>query len=184
MTLNQTQSATPEGNEADSLRVLTEELYASLKRLARAQRGRLRISETLQTTALVSEAYLKLSRQNCWQSRDHFLNTAAVIMRQILVDYARAQLTAKRGGGVEETPIDEVEMLLGESSEQVINIDLALQRLQAVDPRLARLVEFRFFAGYNDAESARLLGISPRTVQREWLKARAWLYQELDSPGG
>jgi RNA polymerase sigma factor (TIGR02999 family) len=175
-----TDSDTP---DADSLRVLTEELYASLKRLARAQRGRLRISETLQTTALVSEAYLKLSRQNCWKSRDHFLNTAAVIMRQVLVDYARTQLAAKRGGGVEEEDIDELESLLGESSSQVVNIDLALTKLQSVDPRLAKLVEYRFFAGYSDSEAARLLDISARTVQRDWIKARAWLYNELE-PGG
>lgn len=166
--------------DADSLRILTEELYSSLKRLARAQRGRLRVSETLQTTALVSEAYLKLSRQSCWKSRDHFLNTAAMIMRQVLVDYARAQLTAKRGGGIAHEDIDEVEALLGEPSSQVINIDSALTRLQQVDARLARLVEFRFFAGYSDDETARLLGVSPRTVQRDWIKARAWLYQELE----
>ena len=165
--------------DADSLRILTDELYNSLKRLARFQRGRLRVSETLQTTALVSETYLKLSRQSCWKSRDHFLNTASMIMRQVLVDYARAQLTAKRGGGVEHEDIDEVEALLGEPSSQVIGIDAALHRLQDVDPRLAKLVEFRFFAGYSDDETARLLDISPRTVQRDWIKARAWLYQEL-----
>ena len=168
-----------DGVDAESLRVLTDELYASLRRLARAQRGRLRISETLQTTALVSEAYLKLSRQSCWRSRGHFLNTAAMIMRQVLVDYARTQLTAKRGGGVEHEDIDEVEVLLGEPSSQVVGIDEALNRLQQVDPRLAKLVEFRFFAGYSDSETARLLGVSSRTVQRDWLKARAWLYQEL-----
>ena len=165
--------------DADSLRLLTEELYGSLKRLARAQRGRLRVSETLQTTALVSEAYVKLSRQSCWKSSDHFLNTAAMIMRQVLVDYARAQLTAKRGGGIKHDDIDEIEALLGETSSQVLNIDSALTRLQDIDPRLAKLVEFRFFAGYGDNETARLLGISPRTVQREWIKAKAWLYQEL-----
>lgn len=166
--------------DADSLRILTEELYSSLKRLARAQRGRLRVSETLQTTALVSETYLKLSRQTCWKSRDHFLNTAAMIMRQVLVDYARSQLTAKRGGGAEHEDIDEIESLLGEPSSQVVNIDSALTRLQEVDPRLAKLVEFRFFAGYSDSETARLLGVSARTVQRDWIKARAWLYQELE----
>jgi RNA polymerase sigma factor (TIGR02999 family) len=167
--------------DADSLRILTEELYSSLKRLARAQRGRLRVSETLQTTALVSETYLKLSRQTCWKSRDHFLNTAAMIMRQVLVDYARSQLTAKRGGGAVHEDIDEIEAILGEPSSQVVNIDSALTRLQEVDPRLAKLVEYRFFAGYSDSEAARLLGVSARTVQRDWIKARAWLYQELQS---
>jgi RNA polymerase sigma factor (TIGR02999 family) len=167
--------------EDECIRLLSDELYASLRRIARSQRGRMRAGETMQTTALVSETYIKLSRQSAWKSREHFLNTAARVMRQVLVDYARAQLAAKRGGGESETPIDEVEMLLGESSEQVLNIDMALTRLQQIDPRLAQVVECRFFAGYGDAETARVLDISVRTVQRDWLKARAWLYQELDA---
>ncbi len=168
--------------EAANLTALTEELYASLKRLARAQRGRLRVGETMQTTALVSEAYLKLSRQSGWKSRDHFLNTAARVMRQVLVDYARAHLTAKRGGWRDEESIDDVAALLGEPAPQVLGIDGALVRLEQVDPRLARIVECRFFAGYSDGETARLLGLSTRTVQRDWLKAKAWLYQELEEP--
>ena len=160
-------------DEAANLTALTEELYASLKRLARAQRGRLRVGETMQTTALVSEAYLKLSRQSGWKSRDHFLNTAARVMRQVLVDYARAHLTAKRGGWRDEESIDDVAALLGEPAPQVLGIDSALGRLEQVDPRLARIVECRFFAGYSDGETARLLGISARTVQRDWLKAKA-----------
>jgi RNA polymerase sigma factor (TIGR02999 family) len=169
-------------DEAANLQALTEELYASLKRLARAQRSRLRVGETMQTTAVVSEAYLKLSRQSGWKSRDHFLNTAARVMRQVLVDYARAHLAAKRGGWQDEDSIDEVAALLGEPAPQVLGIDTALNRLEQVDARLARIVECRFFAGYNDGETARLLGMSTRTVQRDWLKAKAWLYQELAEP--
>lgn len=169
-------------DEAANLQALTEELYASLKRLARAQRSRLRVGETMQTTAVVSEAYLKLSRQTGWKSRDHFLNTAARVMRQVLVDYARAHLAAKRGGWQEEECIDEVAALLGEPAPQVLGIDTALGRLEQVDARLARIVECRFFAGYSDGETARLLGLSARTVQRDWLKAKAWLYQELEEP--
>jgi RNA polymerase sigma factor (TIGR02999 family) len=170
-------------DEAPNLQLLTEELYASLKRLARAQRSRLRVGETMQTTALVSEAYLKLSRQSGWKSRDHFLNTAARVMRQVLVDYARAHLAAKRGGWQEQESVDEVASLLGEPAPQVLGIDTALGRLEQLEPRLARIVECRFFAGYSDGETARLLGLSTRTVQRDWLKAKAWLYQELDHPG-
>ena len=165
---------------AENVRLLTEELYANLKRLARAQRGRLRVGETMQTTALVSEAYLKLSRQSGWKSRDHFLNTAATVMRQVLVDYARAHLAAKRGGWQDAESLDEVAALLGEPAPQVVGIDFALGRLEQLDARLAKIVECRFFAGYSDAETARLLGMSTRTVQRDWLKAKAWLYQELE----
>ncbi len=168
-------------SEEACLRLLTDELYASLRNVARMQRGRLPGNHTLQTTALVSEAYLKLSRQSAWKSRQHFLNTAAVAMRQVLVDYARTQLAVKRGSNAEHVPLDQIEMLLGESPAQVINIDIALTKLQRVDARLAKIVEYRFFAGYSDEETAQLIGISPRTVQRNWLKARAWLYQELDS---
>lgn len=169
-------------DEAANVQVLTEELYASLKRLARAQRSRLRVGETMQTTAVVSEAYLKLSRQSGWKSRDHFLNTAARVMRQVLVDYARAHLAAKRGGWREEDSLDEVAALLGEPAPQVLGIDTALVRLEQLEPRLARIVECRFFAGYSEGETARLLGLSTRTVQRDWLKAKAWLYQELEEP--
>jgi RNA polymerase sigma factor (TIGR02999 family) len=170
-------------DETADLQVLTEELYASLKRLARAQRSRLRVGETMQTTAVVSEAYLKLSRQSGWKSRDHFLNTAARVMRQVLVDYARAHLAAKRGGWQEQDSLDEVASLLGEPAPQVLGIDSALGRLEQLEPRLARIVECRFFAGYSESETARLLGLSTRTVQRDWLKAKAWLYQELGQPG-
>jgi RNA polymerase sigma factor (TIGR02999 family) len=169
-------------SEEACVRLLTDELYASLRKMARAQRNRLPGNDTLATTALVSEAYLKLSRHSAWKSRQHFLNTAAVAMRQVLVDYARMQLAAKRGGNEKHAQLDEVEVLLGESSEKVVHIDLALQKLQALDARLAKIVEYRFFAGYSDDEIAQLLGTSLRTVQRGWFKARAWLYQELDPP--
>jgi RNA polymerase sigma factor (TIGR02999 family) len=165
---------------AADVKRLSAELYAQLKRLARAQRGRLWAGQTLQTTALVSEAWLKLSRQQGWKSRAHFLNTAAAAMRQVLVDHARAHLAAKRGSGKDEASLDEVQMILGESSAQVLSIDLALSKLERVDRRLAHVVECRFFAGYSEEETARLLGLSPRTVQRDWLKARAFLYQELE----
>lgn len=176
--------ATADVQEQAFIRQLTAELYGNMKRLAQAQRRRFRASETLQTTALVSEAYLKLIRNPGWRSREHFLNTAAMVMRQVLVDYARSRLTAKRGGGQEQSldTIDEVELVLGQSSEQVLSIDLALTRLAELEPRLAKIVEYRFFAGYGDDECASLLNISPRTVQRDWLKARAWLFQELDPP--
>jgi len=163
----------------DQFQQLSQELYSSLRRMARVQRRRMNFGETLQTTALVNEAWLKLARHGGWTSREHFLNTSATVMRHVLVDYARAQIAAKRGGGRETVPIDEVEALVGESSENVIHIDLALTRMQSLEPLLARVVECRFFAGYTEQETADLTGVSPRTIQRQWLKARAWLYQEL-----
>jgi RNA polymerase sigma factor (TIGR02999 family) len=163
-----------------ALRALTESLHADLKRLARSQRSRLRPGDTLQTTALVNEAYLKLTRMHRWESREHFMNAAARAMRQVLVDYARTRLAAKRGGGVAALELDEeLVMLRGESPERVLALNDALARLGELSERLEQVVEMRYFAGFSEEETASILGVTDRTVRRDWIKAKAWLYREI-----
>lgn len=155
-------------------------LFDELRNRARYERRRLRAGETLQTTALVHEAYLRLYRSPSWQSETHFLRASALAMRQILVDHARRKLAAKRGGGA----VDSLDQLPIEPpaahDEQLVELDEALQRLSQLNPRLTHLIECRFFAGYSEEETARVLGISERTVRRDWIKAKAWLFQALD----
>ena len=163
-----------------AVRALTEALYADLKRLARSQRGRLRPGDTLQTTAVVNETYLKLVRMGQWQSREHFMNAAARAMRQVLVDYARTRLAEKRGGGVEPLQLDEdLAILRGEPPQRVLALHEALERLGALSERLVQVVEMRYFAGYSEEEAAQILGLTSRTVRRDWIKARAWLFREI-----
>lgn len=167
-----------------AVRALTESLYADLKRLARAQRGRLNPGDTLQTTAVVNEAYLKLARMGRWESREHFMNAAARAMRQVLVDYARTRLAAKRGGGADDLELDEeIAILRGDPPEQVIALHEALERLAELSPRLVQVVELRYFAGFSEEEAAQALGITDRTLRRDWIKAKAWLFREMGSDG-
>lgn len=159
---------------------LTEALYADLKRLARTQRGRLNPGDTLQTTAVVNEAWLKLARSGGWQSREHFMNSAARAMRQVLVDYARGRLAAKRGGGADDLELDEeIAILRGEPPERVLALHDALERLGALSPRLVQVVELRYFAGFSEEEAAQALGVTDRTLRRDWVKAKAWLFREI-----
>ena len=156
-------------------------VYEELRRIARRERARLSGGETLSTTALVSEAFLKLA--DCgFESRGHFLRYAAVAMRNILVDRARAQLAAKRGGGAVHVELDEALDFVVEDDGRLVQVHEALSRLAALSPRLARVAECRFFAGYDEIETGEALGLSRRTVQRDWSMARAWLMRELD-PG-
>lgn len=157
-------------------------LFDELRSRARHERRRLRAGETLQTTALVHEAYLRLYRSPSWQDETHFLRASALAMRQILVDHARRKLAAKRGGGAVES-LDQLPIEPPVAhDEQLVELDEALQRLSQLNPRLTHLIECRFFAGYSEAETARILDISERTVRRDWIKAKAWLYQELGAP--
>ncbi len=167
-------------------------LYPDLKRAAHGVRAKVSYNSTLQTTALINEAYLKLARGGNWQSRRHFLTAAAVAMRHVLVDRARARLRLRRGEGVAHIPLDECTIQAdappgsGWSAPDDICVALgdALQGLARLDPRLARVVECRYFAGYTDDETARILGVTTRTVRRDWVKARAWLRDALgDDPG-
>ena len=159
--------------------LLVQVLYADLQRVAHRERRRKSgAAETLGTTALVHEAYLKLAQRNVFKSRAHFLNTAALAMRQVLATHARARLRNKRGGGEANLDIDSVDVLI-ESDERIIALDEALTRLEERAPRLARVVECRYFAGYSDAETALALGVTVRTVERDWAMAKALLYEAL-----
>jgi RNA polymerase sigma factor (TIGR02999 family) len=165
--------------DAAAATMLAEVLYADLMRIARRERRRgVSTPATLGTTALVHEAYLKLSRKPAFESEAHFLNTAAVAMRQVLVTYARGRLRHKRGEGVAHEDIDSID-ILAESDEQIVALDEALVALASDTPRLASIVECRYFAGYSEAETAAVLGISERTVQRDWTLAKAVLYDLL-----
>lgn len=154
-------------------------LMDDLRRRARHERRRVRAGETLRTTALVNEAFLRLQRSEGWLGELHFLRAAALAMRQALVDHARQKLAEKRGGGrvesLDELPREPFEL----ADERLVELDEALQRLSQLNPRLTRIIECRFFAGYSEVETARVLGITDRTVRRDWVKAKAWLFQTL-----
>ena len=162
-------------------------LYEELTRLASAQRRRWTGNETISTTVLVHEAYLKLSGSSApIEDRAHFMSLAARVMRQVLVNYAEAQRTAKRGGesavaSLETAGIgsDRVAMTLADDGHDVLALDDALKRLEQVSERQARIVECRFFSGLSIPETAEALGISPATVKRDWQTASEWLQREL-----
>lgn len=156
-------------------------VYDELRRLAHRQLQREPSGHTLNTTALVHEAYLRLVDQTrgAWRDRAHFLGIAAVAMRRILVDHARRHRSAKRGGALRRVPIENVELATEERAELLLSLDEALTRLAALDARQARVVECRFFGGMTEEETAEALGIGLRTVKRDWAKARSWLYQEI-----
>ncbi|MBX3691558.1 MAG: sigma-70 family RNA polymerase sigma factor [Dokdonella sp.] len=162
------------------LRALMDLFYGDLRRMARRERFRVGAGATLCTTALVNEAWLKLQRTPAWQDQRHFLATAALAMRQVLVNDAQARFAAKRGEG--KTPISLADAAVDApdaADEQIVQVNDALEKLALLSPRLAQVVECRFFAGYSDVETAQALGLTDRTVRRDWIKARAWLYREL-----
>ena len=152
-------------------------VYPELRRIARRQLGRWRAVGSLDTGSLVNEAYLKLVDQTRvnWQDRHHFFAISATAMRQVIIDYARKRTSQKRGGGVVQVPLEDREIAIQNQVEELLALDELLDRLDAQEPRLKQLVECRFFAGYSEAETADALQISIRTVQREWLRAKAWL---------
>jgi RNA polymerase sigma-70 factor, ECF subfamily len=156
-------------------------VYDELKRLARHYMQRERVGHTLQTTALVHEAYLRLVRETApnWRDQSHFFGVAAEVMRRILIDYARSHLREKRGGSKVVLPLNEALAFSPEHSDELVRLDEALTRLSRMDPRQGRIVELRFFGGLTIEETARLLEISPKTVKRDWAVAKAWLYNEL-----
>jgi len=156
---------------------LVVELYPQLRLIARREHVRVGAPMTLQTTALIHESYLKLRRREGWSDRAHFLGCAATAMRHVLIDAARARLAAKRDGGAAEWP-DEAE------DRELVKLGEALKELAAIDPELTRIVECRFFAGYDEIETAEVLRISDRTVRRRWVRAKAWLYSEMAKPDG
>ncbi|MEO8573050.1 MAG: sigma-70 family RNA polymerase sigma factor [Pyrinomonadaceae bacterium] len=158
-------------------------VYAELHRQASNYLRRERVGHTLQATALINEAYLKLidQREVNWQNRAHFFGIAAQAMRRILVDHAKARHRNKRGGDAENLPLEAAEFATSEEgSVNLIALDEALTRLAQLDERQARIVELRFFSGMSVAETAEALGFSPATVKNEWRTAKAWLFQELN----
>jgi RNA polymerase sigma factor (TIGR02999 family) len=156
-------------------------VYEQLHRLAARYMRRERPDNTLQPTALVNEAYLRLVSQKVasWKDRAHFFGIAARLMRQILVDHARARREEKHGGKVQKLPLDQVLEFSPARSRELIELDDALKSLERIDPQQARVVELRFFVGLTVEETAEVLGISPRTVKRDWAVARAWLHGEI-----
>lgn len=156
-------------------------IYAELRRLASACLGRERRDHTLQSTALVHEAFLRLTvgTQPVWESRAHFFGVASRLMRQILVDYARRHQTLKRGGDCQKVPPEAAFVFSEDKSDELLALDEALERLAQQDGRQSRIVELKFFGGLEIEEIARVLGTSPRTVKRDWTMARAWLHQEI-----
>ena len=156
-------------------------VYEELRRIARHHLSREEPSHTLQSTALVHEAYLRLVDQNRmqWQNRAHFFAVAGQLIRRILVDHARRRHASKRGGAVPSLVLDESVAAPSGNGVDLVALDDALNDLSALDVQQARVVELRFFAGLTIAESAEALGVSPTTVQREWTIARAWLYRYL-----
>jgi RNA polymerase sigma factor (TIGR02999 family) len=161
-------------------------VYRELHRLAASHLRRERRDHTLQATALVNEAYIKLIAQGStdWQNRAHFFAVASNLMRRILVDYARRELRAKRGGRQARLSLDEVVLLSPDRPDQVLALDECLTKLEKLDARQSRIVELRYFGGLTVDEAAEVLGISPTTVRREWTSAKAYLYGELKQGHG
>jgi RNA polymerase sigma-70 factor (ECF subfamily) len=160
-------------------------VYNELHRLAKSYMQRERPDHTLQATALINEAYLRLSR-DCvdWQSRQHFIGVAANVMRRLLVDHARAHNAQARAGGLQRVDLEEGLMISGERSGEVLALHDALTALEAVDQGQAKVVELRYFGGFSVEEIGQILGMSPRTVKRHWALARIWLLKQMKSTSG
>jgi RNA polymerase sigma factor (TIGR02999 family) len=168
------------GDEA-ALDKLTPLVYDELHRLAHKYIRRERPGHTLQTTALVNEAYVRLVDQSRvdWQSRSHFFGVAAQVMRHVLVDYARQQSAAKRGGESRKLDLDEGLIVSQERAAELIALDEALKELNELYPRRSRVVELRYFGGLNNKEASEILNVSETTIERDWRFAKAWLFREL-----
>jgi RNA polymerase sigma factor (TIGR02999 family) len=166
-----------------AVRALADELvplfYEELRRIARRVRGKVGGGATMQTTALVHETYFKLRSARGWSDDLHFLNAAALAMRHVLVNHATAGVAAKRGSGAHHLSLTAAEQLGADDDEMIVNLNEALARLAEQAPRLAQIVECRYFGGYSEEVTARALQLSERTVRRDWVLARAWLHREL-----
>jgi len=174
-----------EGNQS-ALDELYPLVYDELHRLARRYMSRERKGHTLQTTALINEAYVRLVDQKnvAWANRSHFFAISAQIMRRILIDHARRHQYAKRGGGAQQVSLDEAAtVVMPDQSGELLRLDEALKSLAEMDPRRSQVVELRYFGGLNNEEIAGVLQISENTVTRDWNMARAWLYQQLTGSG-
>ena len=167
--------------DAGALERLIPLVQPELHRLAHHYMSRERAGHTLQTTALINEAYLRLvdNSKPLWQNRNHFVAAAAQLMRRIMVDHARERLSLKRGGGAVRVTLDETAWVTDTRSEELLALDEALESLAALDPRKSQIVELRYFGGLTAEETAEFLSLSLRTVEREWNMAKAWLYRAL-----
>lgn len=177
-------AAVRQGDNAAST-ALFERVYRELRQIAARQMRGERKDHTLQATALVHEAFMRLNaeKQLSFENRAHFFGVATGVMRRILIDHARAVRAKKRGSGQASVPIDDaLEAIVGESPEYWLDLDQAIGRLAALDARQARIVELKFFGGLSVEEVAEVLGIATRTVDRDWKIARAWLRRQLGSP--
>ena len=165
----------------DALDQLTSMIYAELHRLARRYMAREQVGNTLETGALLNEAFLRLVHWKTarWENRSHFYGLAAQIMRRVLVDHARSRGYQKRGGAVQPFSLDDAIVMTPERSPDIVALDEALQRLAAFDERKSKVVELRFFGGLSNEETADVLQVSPFTVIRDWNFAKAWLLREL-----
>jgi len=172
--------------DRDAAGQLVPLVYDELRRLAARCLRRERPDHTLQATALVHEAYVKLMGQRDvrWQNRAQFFALASQLMRRILVDYARARRRAKRGGGQEKVSLDEVLLVSPDRTDELLAVNESLSRLEKFDPRQARIVELRYFSGLTAEEAGEVLGVSAKTVKREWNMAKAWLYGDLKERHG
>ena len=157
--------------------------YAALKRIARAKRRTTHAGQTMQTTDLLHDAYARLSRSAHFRDETHFLSSAALAMRHVLADYAKSKMRAKRGAGRSALPLETVEHFIGETGSdpvEIITVSRLLGELEALQPRLLRVVDCLYFAGYTVEETARLLSVSTKTVQRDWAKARGFLRERAN----
>lgn len=172
-----------QGQDSEVNNALLNLVYEELHRQAHRYLQKERVEHTLQTTALVHEAYLKLIKQNnvSWESRSHFFGIASTMMRRILIDYAKTKQRVRRGGKQEDLPIEAALTIAvnGEKDFDLLDLDKALNRLAEKEEHLAKVVELRFFCGLEVIETAKILGVSESTIRRDWVMARAWLHREL-----
>ena len=167
--------------DKEALDKLTPLVYDELHRLAHQYISRERPDHTLQTTALLNEAYLRLVEQRDvdWASRAHFFAVSAQVMRHILVDYARQHTAVKRGGEVQRVPLDDGPIVSRDRAAELVALDEAMQALQKIYPRRSKIVELRYFGGLNNKEASEVLKVSETTIERDWRFAKAWLYREM-----
>jgi RNA polymerase sigma factor (TIGR02999 family) len=169
------------GGDRQALEHLYEHVYGELRAMANSGMRREREGHTLQPTALVNEAFIRLNPgESAWQNRRHFFGAAAQAMRRILVDHARQKHADKRGDGLQRVTLTDLDVGAPETDLDVLAVNDALDRLAAEDPRLAEMVNLRFFAGMSIADTAQALDLSPATVKRDWVFARAWLYEQIE----
>ncbi len=168
----------------DALEKLVPLVYDELRAIAHRQLRRERGDHTLSTTGLVHEAYLRLidQRRVDWRDRSHFFALSARVMRRVLVDYSRRRGAKKRDGAMDSTWLDDAMFAADTQADLIVALDDAVTQLALLDERQAKVVEYRFFGGFTEEETAELLGISSRTVRNDWVKAKGWLYQELRDP--